>query len=197
VFALIVEMRLLKLHKLQRERRQQLAEKENRLHRTLLTVRENSARALQLLGVVGTLHEALLLTNTDICAELESANPTCVFTRNAISQASKATDSVQQSNEVLEVWDGAIRELVQTQKVAFHANMTASQAVTQAFDEHTATEKDTCMAMATEERDTHEHMEAHIVCAYCQSNLDLKRAVGFGICTACAQVSWDESWETC
>jgi hypothetical protein len=190
-------MGLTQLQKLQRERRQQLEEKENRLQRTLVTIRENSARALQLLGVVGRLHEALLLTNTDICAELESANPTSICTRAAICQVSKATNSVQQSNEVLEVWDSAIQELVLSQRVAFQANIAAAYAVTQAYDENATSELHTDKNMATHKRDTHEHMEPHIVCAYCTSALDLQRAVGFGICVACSQVSWDESWEAC
>jgi hypothetical protein len=190
-------MRVTDLHKIQRERRNQLAEKENRLKRTLLTIRENSQRALQQLGVVGTLHEALLLVNTDICAELESANPKSVYTRTAISQLRQATDSVQQSKEVIEVWDCAIQELVDTQNVAFHANMNATQTVTKAYDENASTENLESKANFTTENETREHTQDHINCAYCKSALGLQRAVGFGICTDCAKVSCDESWEVC
>ena len=193
----MTKMRVTDLHKIQRERRQQLAEKENRLQRTLLTIRENSQRALQQLGVIGTLHEALLLINTDICAELESANSRSVYTRNAISQLSQATDCVQQSKEVLEVWDNATQELVDTQKLAFHANMNATHTVTEAYDDNASTEKCKGKGISTTESETPEHTQDHINCAYCKSTLGLHRAVGFGICTDCAQVSCDESWEVC
>jgi hypothetical protein len=175
------------LQKLQRERRQQLIEKENRLMRTLNTIRENSARALQLLGAVATLHEALLLANTDICAELESANPHSACTRKAISVLSKATDSVQMSNESLKVWNLAIQQLLEAQKIAYHTNVAAAHATNQALDELTA--------MTPPELQTYEHMEPHLLCAHCNSTLNLQRAVGFGTCTSCTQVSWDESWQ--
>ena len=141
LFTTTISMRLANLHKLQRERRQQLTEKENRLNRTLSSLRENSTRALELFTSVGILHEALLLANTDLCAELESENSESVCTRTAISTVSEATDSLQQSNQMRVVWDKNIKKIIDTQKVAFYENMKAAQAVTQAYEQHVANQK--------------------------------------------------------
>jgi hypothetical protein len=189
------------MHKLQRERRQQLTEKENRLLRTLNALRENSARALQYLGSIGVLHEGLLLTNTDICGELESENPQSVCTRTAISVVSTATNFVQESNEALHAWNAATQQLIESERLAYHANMAAAHAVAHAVEEHTQLEEhaqllaladDECAAksMASREPKTLEHTDAHQVCAYCKSKIDLQRAVGFGVCVECAQIAW-------
>jgi hypothetical protein len=180
-------MRISRLHKLQRERRQLLTEKENRLHRTLNALRENSARALQYLNSIGVLHEALLLVNTDICGELESENPQSVCTRTAISVVSTATNFVQQSNEALHVWDAATQQLIESGRVAYHANMAAAHAVAHAIEEQTQLEEHTQLEAHTQLEPT----DAHQVCACCNSTVDLQRAVGLGVCVACAQISWE------
>ena len=191
-------MRLANLYKRHRERRQQLTEKENRLYRTLLTLRENSARALELFNSVGTLHEALLLANTDLCAELESENSQSACTRTAISKVSEATDSVQQSNEMRHVWDENIQKIIDLHKKAFQENMNAAHAVTNAYEQHLANENtNQNIDSKLENEGIHDYVHAHMVCEYCKSTINLQRAVNFGICSACAKQSWENSWESC
>ena len=91
------------------------------------------------------------------------------------------------------MWNAATQQLIESERLAYHANMAAAHAVAHAVEEHTQLEEHAQLLALADDECAAKSMastDAHQVCAYCNAAIDMQRTVGVGVCVACDQMLW-------
>ena len=200
----VVMPRLSQLCRQQRERRESTRETRHKLAAVLHSIRQNSMRAITLLGQLQNQNETCLAQGNVICSKIQHAviecDPNSVSVAACVNAIDVAVTKIATSSsdsvcfiQKLHAFSEVSAQLSQSQKTTSASLKAMSDAHQDAYDVHS-------FAVDALENGFGVRCTDQILCACCGGNTELMYAARTGMCETCAhkhsaQSQWRRSTE--